>query len=110
MIRSDSLIATISLDVILPRIIQQWLCEGDICDLALESNFVNARFRAHQIYHLYTFALNKFHKRLAVKLIARAFDVRPKDVRHALEKGDTIPRGRGEHPAFEEGIEQQLID
>jgi hypothetical protein len=47
---------------------------------------------------------------LAVKAIARAFDVQPKDVRHALEKGETIPKGRGEHPAFEVDIEQHVID
>jgi hypothetical protein len=42
---------------------------------------------------------------LAVKVIARAFDFQPKDVRHALEKGETIPKGHGEHPALEVDIE-----
>jgi hypothetical protein len=69
--------------------------------LAPDSNFVNARFRAHQIYYLHTFGLNKLHRPLAVKDIAHPFDVQPKDVRHALEKGETIPKGRGEDPALE---------
>jgi hypothetical protein len=47
---------------------------------------------------------------LAVKAIARAFDAQPKDVRHALEKGETIPKGCGEHPALEGDTEQYLID
>jgi hypothetical protein len=85
----------------LPRIIQQCLCEGDICELALDSNFVNARFQAHQIYYLHVFGLNRLHGRLAVKVIARVFDLQPKDVRYALEKSETIPRGRGEHLALE---------
>jgi hypothetical protein len=47
---------------------------------------------------------------LAVKAIARVFDVQPKDVRQALAKGETIPKGRREHPAFEVDTEQHLID
>jgi hypothetical protein len=47
---------------------------------------------------------------LAVNAIDRAFDVQPKDVCHALEKGATIPKGRGEHPALEVDTEQHLID
>jgi hypothetical protein len=33
-----------------------------------------------------------------------------KAVRHALEKGETIPKGRGEHSALEVDTEQHLID
>jgi hypothetical protein len=47
---------------------------------------------------------------LAVKAIARTFDVRPKDVRDALEKGEIIPKGRGEDPELEVDTEQHLID
>jgi hypothetical protein len=95
--------------VILPRTIQQYLCEGDACELSLDNNFVNARFRAHQIYYLHTFGLNRLYRRLAVKAIARAFDVQPKDARHALEKSEAIPKGSGEHPALEVDTEQHLI-
>jgi hypothetical protein len=94
----------------LPRIIQQCLCEEDPCELALDSNCVNARFRAHQIYYLHVFGLNKLHRRLAVKVIARVFDVQSKDVRHALEKSETIPKGSGEHPTLKVDTEQHLID
>jgi hypothetical protein len=108
--RSNSPAPAILLEVILPRIIQQGLCEGHACELAPDSNFVNARFRAHQIYSLHTFGLNKLHRRLAVKPIGRGFDVQPKDARHALEKGKTIPKRRGEHPALEVDTKQHLID
>jgi hypothetical protein len=47
---------------------------------------------------------------LAVKAIARAFDVHSNDVHHALEKRKTISKGRGEHPALEVDTEQHLID
>jgi hypothetical protein len=66
---------------------------------------VNARFRAHEIHHLHIFAFSEFDKRLAANAITRAFDVQPKDVRHVLEKGDVILRGRGDHPALEEDIQ-----
>jgi hypothetical protein len=110
MTRSNSPTLAIPLEVILPRIIQQCLCEGDACELVLDSNFFNARFRAHHIYYLHTFGLKRLHRRLAVKAIACAFDVQPKNVRHALEKGETIPKGCGEYPALEVDTEQHLID
>jgi hypothetical protein len=47
---------------------------------------------------------------LAVKAISRLLDVQPKDVRHALEKGETILKRRGEHPALEVDTEQHLIN
>jgi hypothetical protein len=47
---------------------------------------------------------------LAIKAIARAFDVQSKDVRHALEKGETIPKAPAEHPELEVYTEQYLID
>jgi hypothetical protein len=94
----------------MPHIIQQSLHERDACELALDSNFVNARCRVHRIYYLHTFGLKRLHRRLAVKAIARVFDVQLKDVCHALEQGETIPKGRGEHLALEVDTEQHLID
>jgi hypothetical protein len=110
MTRSNAPVPAIPLDVILPRIIQQCLCEGDTCELVLDSNFVSAQFRAHQIYFLHIFGLNRLHRRLVVKAIARAFDIQPKNVRHALEKGEAIPKGREEQPALEVNTEEHLID
>jgi hypothetical protein len=110
MTQSNSPVPAIPFEVILPRIVQQCICEGDACELALDSNFVNAGSRAHQIYQFHTFGLNRLHRRLAVKAIARGFDVQPKDVRPVWEKGETIPKGRGEHPALDVDTEQHLID
>jgi hypothetical protein len=90
---SNSPAPAIPLEDILPRIVQQCLCEGDTRGLALGNNFVNARFRAHRIYYFHTFGLKRLHRRLGVKAIARAFDVQPNDVPYTLEKGETIPKG-----------------
>jgi hypothetical protein len=86
MTQPNSPAPAIPLEVVLSRIIQQCLCEGDACELALDSNFVNARSRAHQTYHLHTFVLNRLYRQLAVKAITRGFDVQPKDVRQALRR------------------------
>jgi hypothetical protein len=110
MTRPNSPAPAVPLEVILPCIIQQCLCEGEVCELALDDNFVNARFQAHQIYYLHAFRLNGRYRRLVVKAIACAFNVQPKDVRHPLESGKTIPKGRGEHPALEVDTEQHMID
>jgi hypothetical protein len=82
MARSNSPALAIPLDVILPRIIRECLCEGEACDLALDDNFVNAHFRAHQISSLQSFAWNKLRKELSIKAIARVFEVQPNDARH----------------------------
>jgi hypothetical protein len=110
MTRSNSPGPAIPLEVILPRIIQQCLWEGEACELALDSNFLDARFPAHQIDYLHTLGLNRLHKQLVAKDIARAFDVQPKDVHHALEKGETISKESGGHPALEVDTEQHLMD
>jgi hypothetical protein len=98
MARSNSQGLAIPIDVILPRIIREPLCERDACDLALDDNFVNAHFRARQIFCLQSFTRNKLQKELPIKAIVRVFEIQPKDVRNALAKGDAIPKGRGEHP------------
>jgi hypothetical protein len=103
-------VPTIPFEVILPCIIQQFFCEGDACELALDSNFVNARFPGHQIYYLQTFGLRRLHRRLAVMAIVRVCDVQPKDVRQAFEKGETLPKGRRGNPALEVDTKQHMIN
>jgi hypothetical protein len=71
---------------------------------------VNAHFRAHQIFHLRFSALNKLQQQVPLRAIARAFEVRPNDVRHALAKGDAIPKKRGEQHALEEDTEERRIE
>jgi hypothetical protein len=109
MARSNSPALAIPLDVIFPRIIRECLCEGNACDLALDDNFVNAYFHAHQIFHLQSFAQNKLRKALSIKASARVFEIQPKDVRNALAKSETIRKGRGEHPALEDDTEKRLL-
>jgi hypothetical protein len=110
MVRSNSPSLAIPLDVILPQIISEGLCEGDACDLALDDNLVKSHFRAHQIFYLQSFARNKFRKELSIKAIARVFEIQLKDVRNALGNGDAIPKRRGEHPALEDDTEKRLLE
>jgi hypothetical protein len=108
--RSNSPDFAIPLDVILPRIICECLCEGDACDLALDDNFVIAHFRAHQIFYLQAFAWNKLRKELSIKAIARVFEIQPKYVRNALADGDAIPKGPGERPTLEADTEKRILE
>jgi hypothetical protein len=78
-----------------PRIVQEHLCEGDASDSTLDSKWMNAQFRSHQIFYLQTIALYKRQMRLLIEAITRGFNLQPKDIRHALQKGDAIPKGRG---------------
>jgi hypothetical protein len=45
-----------------------------------------------------------------LRAIARAFEVRPKDVRHALAEGGAIPKGCGAHHALEGSTEERLLE
>jgi hypothetical protein len=107
---SHSPALAIPLDVNLLQISLDYLCEGDACDLALDDNFVNAHFRARQIFYLHFFEWNKLGKELSLKAIGWGFEIQPKDVRNALAKGDAIPWGRGEHPALEGDTEKLLLE
>jgi hypothetical protein len=102
MARSNFPVPAIPPDVILPQIIQECLCEGETCDLALDENFFNANFRGHQIFSRHSLALRKLRKQMPGRAIARAFEVQLKDVQHALAKGDTIANGSGERRALED--------
>jgi hypothetical protein len=45
-----------------------------------------------------------------IMAMARAFSPQPNHVCHALQKGDAIPKGRGEHPNLEDDTEEQRLD
>jgi hypothetical protein len=71
---------------------------------------MNGQLRLHSVSNLHTFALDKLHIRLPIKAIARAFNLEPTDIRYALQKGDTIPKGRGEHSAREDDTEKHPLE
>jgi hypothetical protein len=65
--------------------IQECLCQGDTYDVTLWGKSVIEQSRGHQIFHLRTAALNKLCERFPVQVIARAFNLKPKDTRHVVK-------------------------
>jgi hypothetical protein len=95
---------------VLLNIIRDCLLEGDASHLALDSVFMNARFRAHQIVQLIEFASVELHIALSVKSVAREFDLSHSAVTRAKLRGYDISPARGRHREFPTNAEQELVD
>jgi hypothetical protein len=83
--------------MLLPNTIRDCVSEGDASHIALDSVFMNARFRAHQVVRLIEFASIELHIALSVRFVARAFDVSHSAVTRARLRGDNIPPAPGRH-------------
>jgi hypothetical protein len=71
----------------LSNIIRYCLSEGHASRLALYVEFMNARFRVHQIVRLIEFASTELHITLSARSVARAFEVGHSAVKHAQLRG-----------------------
>jgi hypothetical protein len=60
---------------LLSNIVRHCLSEGQAADLALNDRFMNGRYHAHQIVHLFEFASTELHVELSARAVARAFEV-----------------------------------
>jgi hypothetical protein len=65
----------IDLSTRLPGIIHHCLREGPAAPLSLDAQFMNARFRAHEIVRLIECASAELHMTLTQRAIAGAFNV-----------------------------------
>jgi hypothetical protein len=63
---------------LLSNIVRYCLSEGQAADLALDGQFINARYCAHQIVFLFEFASTQLHIELSARAVARAFEVNPR--------------------------------
>jgi hypothetical protein len=61
----------INLSTLLPQINRYCLSAGQTADLALDTQFVNARSRAHQM----GFSPTELHLNLSIRSVARAFNI-----------------------------------
>jgi hypothetical protein len=93
---------------LLPNIICYCLSEGDASRLALNAQFITARFRAHQIVRLIEFASTELHITLSTKTIALAFEVGHSAMKRAQVRGYGGPPARGR--CHKLATEQQLVD
>jgi hypothetical protein len=67
------------------------LSEGDAFCLALDAQFMNTRFRVHQIVRLIEFAFTELHITLSAWAVARAFEVGHSAVKRAQLRGYDDP-------------------
>jgi hypothetical protein len=61
--------------ILLPCIIRYFLPEGSATSLTLDSQFMNARFRAQQMVRVMECASTELHITLTKRVVAQAFDV-----------------------------------
>jgi hypothetical protein len=65
----------IDLPTLLPQITRYCLSAGQAADLALDTQFLNARYRAHQMVRLMEFSSTELHLNLFIRSVARAFNI-----------------------------------
>jgi hypothetical protein len=82
---------------ILPNVIRYCLSQDDASRLAMDSQFMNVRFPAHQIVRLIEFAFTELHITLSARAAARAFEVGHSTVKRAQLRGHDNPSARGRH-------------
>jgi transposase len=73
------------------------LSADQTADLALDTQFVNARYRAHQMMRLMEFSSTELHFNISIRSVAREFNIAYCAVKHALLRGYEDPPGRGRH-------------
>jgi transposase len=95
---------------LLPNITRSCLSEVDASRLALDAQFMNARFRAHQIVRLIEFVSTELHITLSTRAVARPFEVGHSAVKRAQPRGYDDPPARGRHHELAANAEQQLVD
>jgi hypothetical protein len=93
----------------LPEIIQEWLCKGHACNLAISDRFARTQFRVHRFSDQHAFALSKLHRRVLVRSIPQVFNLKMEDFRHALSNRRKIPEGHSEHLVFQTNAEEYWL-
>lgn len=96
--------------ILLPDIVRYCLSDGEAARLALDAQFMNARFRAHQIVRLAEFAFTELDIALSKRSIARAFGISHPAVTRAQLRGYEDPPATGRHHELAPPEELDLID
>jgi hypothetical protein len=86
------------------------LSEGQAADLALDDQFMNARYRAHQTVRLFEFASTQLHIVLSARVIVRDFEVSHIVVARAELTGYDDPPVHGCHRQISANCEQELVE
>jgi hypothetical protein len=95
---------------LLSNIVRYCLSEGQATGLALDNQFMNARYHAHQIVCLFEFASTQRYIELSARTIVRAFEVSHTVVARAELRGYDDPPARGRHRELSADCEQELVE
>jgi hypothetical protein len=101
---------SIDLLALLPQITRYCLSAGQMTDLALKTQFVNARCRSHQMVRLMEFSSTELYFNLSIRSVARAFNITHCAVQRALLRGYENPPGPGRHQELSPEDEQALVE
>jgi hypothetical protein len=102
---------------LLPKIIRYCLSEGDTSRLApcasrlaLDENFMNTTFRAHQIVRLHEFTSTDLHITISARAVASAFNVSHSAITRAKLHGYEDLPSCGRHHEFSADYEAEIIE
>jgi hypothetical protein len=99
----------INIPALLPQITRYCLSAGQTADLALDTQFVNARYRAHQMVRLMEFSSTDLRLNLSIWSVVRVFNISQGAVKRAPLRGYEDSPGRGRHREFSREDEHALV-
>jgi hypothetical protein len=96
--------------ILLGQIVRYCLSDGQAADLTLDQQFMNARYRAHQIVRLTEFSSTALQIKLSIRSVARRFIIDHSAIKHAILRGYEDPAGRGRRRELSAEIKQALVE
>jgi hypothetical protein len=94
----------------LSNIVRYCLSEDQAEDLALDDQFMNARYRVHQFVRLFEFASTQLHIELLVRAVAQAFEVSRTAVARAEMRCHDDSLARWRYRKLSADYEQKLVE
>jgi hypothetical protein len=107
---TDGAPSPVNLSVLLGQIVRYCLSDGQAADLALDQQFMNTRYRAHQIVRLMEFLSTALQIKLLIRSVTRAFNIDHSAVKRVILRGYEDPAGRERHRELSAEIEQALVE
>jgi hypothetical protein len=100
----------IDLLTILPQITRYCLSASETADLALDTQFVSARYRAYQMVRLMEFSSTELHLNLSIRSVARAFNITHYAVMRTPRRGYEDPPGCDRHQEISPEDKHVLVE
>jgi hypothetical protein len=102
--------AAIPSEEFLSGIAQYCLAERMVRAFQREPGFAQLEFRSHPIRFVQNFSEREANRTLSTNQLSKAFGCSPSRVKAALANGLDPPKVCGRHPAFDEGLEAEILE